>query len=94
MRQAIKNIHTKCLVCRRLQSKPYFSVNVPPLPDFRVQRVDPFQVTGVDFTGAIQVRGSQDNSNKVYAALFTCAVTCAIHIELINTLSNIAAGDL
>ena len=56
MHQAIKKIYTKCLVCRRLQGKPYSSVNAPPLPDFRVQRVDPFQVTSVDFTGAIQVR--------------------------------------
>ena len=94
MHQAIKKIYTKCLVCRRLQGKPYSSVNVPPLPDYRVQRVDPFQVTSVDFTGAIQVWGLQDDSNKVYAALFTCAVTRAIHIELVNTLSKIAAGDL
>ena len=87
MRQAIKKIHTKCLVCKRLQGKPYPSVNVPPLPEFRVQRADPFQVTGVDFTGAIQVRGSRGESIKVYAVLFTCAVTRAIHIELIDTLS-------
>ena len=86
MRQTIKKVHARCLVCKRLQGKPYSSVNVPPLPTHRVQRTDPFQVTGVDFTGAIQVRGSPADT-KVYAVLFTCAVTRAIHIELIDSLS-------
>lgn len=88
MRQAIKRIHNSCTVCKRLQGKPYSPVDVPPLPEFRVQQTEPFQVTGIDYTGAIQVRESPGNITKVYAVLFTCAVTRAIHIELIEDLSS------
>jgi len=43
-------------------------------------------VTGVDFTGALYVRGSQGEI-KVYVCLFTCAVTRAVHLEVVADLS-------
>ena len=39
--------------------------------------MDPFAVTGVDFTGALYARTS-DGEGKVYLFLFTCAVSWAI----------------
>ena len=46
----------------------------------------PFQVTGVDFTGALYVR-RPEGEMKVYVCLFTCAVTRAVHLEVVTDLS-------
>jgi len=52
----------------------------------RVSPTDPFAVTGVDFTGALYVTTS-DGEGKVYLCLFTCAVSRAIHLEIVSDLS-------
>jgi len=52
----------------------------------RVNAVHPFEVTGVDFTGALYVRSS-DGEQKVYVCLFTCAVSRAVHLELVVDLT-------
>lgn len=86
MRQAVKRIHTKCVTCKKVQGKHYSPVDTPPLPDFRVQRSDPFEVTGVDYTGAMYVK-KHNTTEKMYVVLFTCAVTRAIHLEMVDNLS-------
>ncbi|XP_065891652.1 uncharacterized protein [Dysidea avara] len=54
------------------QGRPYQTPDPPPLLKCRVNAVHPFEVTGVDFTGALYVRCS-DGEQKVYVCLFTCA---------------------
>ena len=49
--------------------------------------MDPFTVTGVDFTGALYVR-APERENKVYICLFTCANTRAVHLEVVNDVSE------
>ena len=58
----------------------------PPLVKSRVSQTDPFQVTGVDFTGALFVR-TPSGESKVYICLFTCAVSHAIHLEIVTDLT-------
>ena len=53
-----------------------------PLPDMRVLRTRPFQHTGVDFAGPLYIKTNPDESAKTYIALFTCATTRAVHLEL------------
>ena len=48
--------------------------------------MNPFQVTGVDFTGALYVR-TPNGECKVYICLFTCAVSRAIHLEIVTDLT-------
>ena len=52
------------------------------------ERIDttgqPFETTGVDFAGPLYVK---PDNKKVYIALFTCAVTRAVHLELVTDLS-------
>ena len=46
-----------------------------------------FQVTGIDYKGALSV--SDNNAiKKLYILLFTCAVTRAVHLELIHSMSE------
>ena len=52
----------------------------------RVSQLNPFAVTGVDFTGALYVR-TTEGEPKVYLCLFTCAVTRALHLEVVTDLT-------
>ena len=85
-RQRIKSIIRKCVVCRRMTGKPYTIPDPPQLVKLRVSPTDPFAVTGVNFTGALYVRASEGEC-KVYLCLFTCAVSRAIHLEIVSDLS-------
>ncbi|XP_068712770.1 uncharacterized protein [Montipora foliosa] len=57
-----------------------------------VADASPFTCTGVDFAGPLYItspRDPQSNksvSDKVYICLFTCASTCAVHLELTRDL--------
>jgi len=58
----------------------------PPLVKAQVSHTDPFTVTGVDYTGALYVR-APGGECKVYLCLFTCAVSRAIHLEVVPDLT-------
>lgn len=62
----------------------------PPLPEFRFSDEFTFTRVGVDFAGLLYVEdifARKGDINKVYIALFTCAATLAVHLELVPTLS-------
>ncbi|GFX25813.1 integrase catalytic domain-containing protein [Trichonephila clavipes] len=56
------------------------------LPRDRITQSPPFQIVGIDFTGAILVKDNQ-GTRKSYVSLFTCAVTRAVHLELVSDMS-------
>ena len=86
-RQYVKSIIRTCVTCRRVCGKPYSIPDPSPLPKVRTQQAPPFTITGVDFTGALYVRGVT-GEEKVYVCLFTCANTRAVHLEIVNDLSE------
>jgi transposase InsO family protein len=86
-RQVIKKLLRKCFVCRKQSGKPYTIPDPAPLPKWRVQDSTPFSVTGVDFTGALFVK-TPTKEEKVYISLFTCAATRALHLEVVEDLSE------
>ncbi|GFW66825.1 integrase catalytic domain-containing protein [Trichonephila clavipes] len=53
-----------------------------PLPENRIQAEFPFETVGIDFAGPIYTK----NDEKAYISLFTCAVTRAIHLEVVSSL--------
>ncbi|GFX70254.1 integrase catalytic domain-containing protein [Trichonephila clavipes] len=57
------------------------------LPRDRITQSPPFQIAGIDFTGAILVKDNQ-GTRKSYVSLFTCAVTRAVHLELVSDMST------
>ena len=67
--------------------RPYRAPESPPLPKVRVTEAPPFTITGVDFTGALYVKGSTGQDTKVYICLFSCAVSRAVHLEVVNDLT-------
>ena len=80
-RQLVKKTVSHCYICRRLKVKSAQQVTAP-LPRDRVTESPPFEVTGVDFAGPLYVKSS--GQSKAYIALFTCAVTRAVHLELVS----------
>ena len=91
LRQIARKIIYKCVVCKRLEGKPYRSRPLPPLPDFRVRPSDPFSHCAIDFAGPIYVRKNnyrRSPSIKAYIALITCAATRALHLEFTPDLTS------
>ena len=85
IRQCVKSILRRCVPCRKVIGKPYKAPDPPPLPKARVTEAPPFTITGVDFTGALYVKEKEET--KVYICHFTCAVRCAVHLEVVTDLT-------
>ena len=77
-----------CIACRKLSSQPYVAPDPPPLPKSRLQDSSPFSVTGVDFTGPFNVKDNHGVNIKTFICLFTCASTRAVHLEVVQDLSE------
>lgn len=84
MKQCIIAVIGKCIICRNFQARTLPAVSTADLPDCRVTRADPFAVTGINYMGALSIKGN--NESKVYIVFFTCTVTRAIHPEVVEDL--------
>ncbi|GFS69327.1 integrase catalytic domain-containing protein [Nephila pilipes] len=58
-----------------------------PLPSEWVVPSAPFTITGIDFAGPVNIRCLKPR-DTAYIALFTCATTRALHIELVSDLTT------
>ncbi|XP_064467960.1 uncharacterized protein LOC135378793 [Ornithodoros turicata] len=85
-RQSVKSVLHHCLFCRRLKTRPCVEQEAP-LPNDRVTQQLPFEVVGVDFAGPLYYSATEGHL-KSYVALFTCAVTRAVHLELVTGQSH------
>ncbi|XP_042900642.1 uncharacterized protein [Parasteatoda tepidariorum] len=83
-KQFVKKVLRNCLICRRYKVKPGTQV-VAPLPPDRIKEQPPFDISGVDFAGPFFVT---DSNNKCYLLIFTCAVTRAVHLELVINMNT------
>ena len=59
---------------------------MPPLPTIRVTEACAFSRTGLDYLGPMYMKTDQERK-KVWVCLFTCLVTCAIHLELMRDMT-------
>ncbi|XP_064462299.1 uncharacterized protein LOC135372757 [Ornithodoros turicata] len=87
-RQLVKSVIHSCSTCVRFRASPA-TATTAPLPADRVSATHPFKSTGVDFAGQVYVKRSRDSyqTSKYFIALFTCATTRAIHLELVTDLT-------
>ena len=77
------------MICRWYEGKPFTAPLASPLPLFRVNEVPPFMYTAVDFGDTLYIKNKEDSSStKVWICLFTCCVTCAIHLGLVADLTT------
>ena len=75
-----------CSLCKRWNCKACTRPQQAALPEFRVKRAVPFENSGVDFSGPPFAK-TKSSMSKVYVALFTCCVTRAVHLELVQDLT-------
>ena len=82
-RKTIKNVLYNCIICKRFKVKS-LSSEPTPLPPDRVTDCAVFEIVGIDLAGPLFLKTGE----KVWIALFTCAVYRAIHLEIVNSLSS------
>ena len=86
-RQVVKYVLNRCGVCKKMEGRSFSPPPTASLPDFLVNKAPPFSKTGVDFAGPLFVKDKSNEMRKVYVALFTCCMTRAVHLELVEDLS-------
>ena len=86
-RQTVKKVVSKCVVCKKLEGKAFGAPPSTDLPSFRVKQANPFSTIGVDFSGPLFVKKERRQIEKVYITLFTCSVTRAVHLDLVEDMS-------
>ena len=86
-RQFVKKLIRNCFKCKKLDSRPFRAPPFAPLPEFRVTEAPPFSKAGVDFAGPLYIKTPNSDAKKVYIALFTCCVSRAVHLELVEDLN-------
>ena len=73
-------------MCKLFYAQPFPSLPAAPLPEFRVKAEFAFASVGVDYLGPLlvkQIFGSESQLYKVHVALFTCATSRAVHLDLV-----------
>lgn len=87
LRTALNAIRSNCNHCRAVT---IMSPVMAPLPDFRLDpELNPFEITGVDCTGALTYY-NHNTPKKAYVMLFTCTVTRLIHAALIDKMDTLS----
>ncbi|XP_026224940.1 uncharacterized protein LOC113168151 [Anabas testudineus] len=90
-KRCISSILHGCVSCRKLSGRRE-SQKMSDLPQERLSISPPFTYTGVDvfgpwFVTARRTRGGE-TKNKRWAVLFTCLSTCAVHIEVVESMDT------
>jgi len=79
----VQSLISKYITCKRAAGKQYDAPDPSLLVRDQMNASHPFEVTGVDFTGALYVLGE----HKAYICLFTCVIPRAIHHEILCDLT-------
>ena len=89
-RQVVKRIIFCSVSWKKLEGKPYQNPPAKDMPSFRLEDEIAFTNVGVNFAGPLFIKVSKNQTSpmmKVYIALYTCASICAVHLELVTSLT-------
>ncbi|XP_062581170.1 uncharacterized protein LOC134242973 [Saccostrea cucullata] len=91
LKRKVSSFISKCVMCRKLWGK-FSQQKMADLPEDRCKPSPPFSYVGVDTFGPWMVafrrtKGGSANQKR-WGLLFTCLVTRAIHIEIIEQLTK------
>ena len=93
-RNFIKRILKECLVCKYMEGKCYDYPKLPLLPNYRVAKDFAFSFTCLDYAGPLYVRNIFRKNPKLepvfkcWIALFTCANSRSIYLDLVHDCSS------
>lgn len=90
-KRLVSSVIHKCVLCKKLRGRTE-EQKMSSLPEERVSPGPPFTNVGVDVFGpwtisSRRTRGGLAESKR-WAVIFTCMVTRAVHIEVIESLST------
>ncbi|GFN80939.1 tigger transposable element-derived protein 6 [Plakobranchus ocellatus] len=84
LRSLARKVKGECLSCKRVNARAC-QEPMAPLMEARLKKAPAFNTTGLDYAGPVYCKDFP--GEKFYILLFTCAVTRAVHLELVNSLS-------
>ena len=82
----VRWIKSKCVTCRCLRGKVGEQF-MADLPSDRLQEKPPLSDCGVDIFGPFYIKEHR-NTLKCYGLLFTYLVSCAVYIEIMNSMET------
>ena len=82
--QVVMKIFKQCGICTKDRATPLGAPVTGQLPRERVTPSRAFDSVGVDFSVAIHL----SEEKKAYIVLFTCGITRALHLELVQDMST------
>lgn len=91
-RNMIRQVCNRCTVCFRYKQHKNEQL-MADLSSFRTNPGRPFQTTGIDYAGPVQLRTHPGKSYKIrkgYIALFICFRVRALHLELVTDMTSSA----
>ena len=80
--QAVKTVIHHCVTCQRNFKDP-MKQQMAPLPQRRLIPTAPFEEVGLDCMGHFLVKLNGRADHKVWAVVFTCMVSRAVHVEVL-----------
>ncbi len=87
-RNFVRKLLFSCVVCKRLEGRPYKALKSPPLPEFRVKEAPPFTYVGLDYVGPLYVKSTNELDEKAWICLITCCVSRAAHLEVVPNMTS------
>ena len=88
-RSAVKGTISDCTLCRKFNALAFKYPKFTDMPKHQMNLVQPFEHTGVDYTGHIWVRNSENGvSTKMFILIFTCLNIRAVHFELLPDMTT------
>ena len=84
LRQTTKAIIKRCYGCKKFHTSAYPEPKKGPLPLDRTTQDLPFKIIGTDYAGPFTCKVKNSNQSKRYLLLFTCSLTRAVHLELVQ----------
>ena len=90
-RQKIKAVLNRCRLCKAMEGMSYPAPPTSELPEFRLDGGRAFKNTGVNFAGPLyvfDVYGEKEKMHEAYVALYTCATSRMVHLELVSSLET------
>ena len=88
LRGVAKYLTQKCVICKKLRSKPLEQL-MGQVPALRVATgLPPFTNTAIDMFGPFQIRLNRKTLKEAQVVIFTCMTTRAIHLELVTDKST------
>ena len=84
--QVVKKVLSRCVKCKKWQGAAFTQPATASLPEFRVNPAPTFSRVRVDYAGPIYVKGRGKQLKKVYVCPFSCCVTRALHLDLVEDL--------